>query len=77
MAFVMSISAQNTAVRWLEAARWRSEALARTVSGEGEGAEIMGTIIGMLAQREAWKRALETIAAGDGADAALARDALK
>lgn len=58
---VMTVSAQATARRWLEIGRERAERLAQTVSGEGEHAEILGTIIGMIAEIERLR------AAGDAA----------
>ena len=45
---VLTVSAQATARRWLDAAIERSTRLERTVSGEGEQAEILRTIRAML-----------------------------
>jgi hypothetical protein len=45
---VMTPSAQQTARRWLESGLRRAKQMERTVSGAGEEAEILGTIIEML-----------------------------
>jgi hypothetical protein len=45
---VITPSAQQTARRWLESGLHRAEQMERTVSGAGEEAEILGTIIEML-----------------------------
>lgn len=45
---VMTSSAQQTARRWLESGLQRAKQMERTVSGAGEEAEILGTIIEML-----------------------------
>lgn len=46
--YVMTLSAQQTARRYLEAGLQRAKQMERTVSGAGEEAEILGTILGML-----------------------------
>jgi hypothetical protein len=52
MTAIMTDSAQETARRWVDAGIERSERLARTVSGEGEQAEILTTIRAMIAERD-------------------------
>ena len=47
----MTASAQTTARRWLEAELERAERLTRLVSGQGEHAEILATILAMLDER--------------------------
>lgn len=45
---VTTLSAQETARSWLKASRERALRLERTVSGSGEEAEILGTLLWMI-----------------------------